>query len=75
MGVNVTTRTVWFAVCQHCTRSSIGRGEPYWSTAVHMFDSEAERNAWEVGHNRGNAATHLSPDTVVWCVTASVPDA
>lgn len=74
MGVNVTTRTVWFAVCQHCTRQRLADNLAPWSaTLVNSFASEAARDRWEAAHNEEKAATHPSPDTVVWDVTAGGP--
>lgn len=75
MGVNVTTRTVWFAVCQNCTRALLKADTPAGPllSRVLVFDSERERDRWESEHNRTNFATHPDVDTVVWSVSAGVP--
>jgi hypothetical protein len=76
MAVSVSSRTVWFAVCQHCTREHIATGDPMRIAAmVEQFASETNRDRWEAAHNEEKAATHPSPDTVVWSVTAMIHDA
>lgn len=71
----MAARTVWFAVCQHCTRAHItAGGRAGFASVVHSFNSEPQRDRWEAAHNE-DKATHPSPDTVVWSVTAMVPGA
>jgi hypothetical protein len=70
MAVSVSSRTVWFAVCQHCTRAAIEAGGVMFATVTCSFASEADRDGWEAAHNADKA--HPSPDTVVWSVTAMV---
>jgi hypothetical protein len=71
MGVNVTTRTVWFAVCQECTRLHIAAGGKQFSAV--SFDSHQARSEWRVKHTLGNAPTHRIDDYAVWDVTAGDP--
>jgi hypothetical protein len=73
MGVNVTTRTVWFAVCQHCTRRKMQDTPGYWNVFVADFASKMDRAAWQIEHHRANLQTHPDVDYVVWDVTTGDP--
>lgn len=74
MGVNVTTRTVWFAVCQECTRERIRAGIPDGSVLVAALaqPSEKERSVWLARHILVNPG-HLESDLIMWSVTAGDP--
>lgn len=76
MAVSVSMRTVWFAVCRDCIRlNATGGSPPSFPAVVLSFQSETDRGAWQLSHNRAEFETHPDEDYVVWDVTAMVHDA